>query len=204
MQIECEQGSPEWFFARKGVLTASNAGSAAGLEGAYMSRSALWRALNGEERPVTPPMMYGTEHEEDARYAGEVALGLVSWPCGFFIDDSDGWLGASPDGIFDGIGLHEIKCRPERPYEAISPQHFAQIQMQLAVCGCGRCYFQSWTPDEQRIWIVPFDKRYWEWLKPLLQEFWGFVTKGEEPPRLPKKRRYPEETVYNIVYEGKS
>ncbi len=203
MEVKCEQGSPEWHFARKGLLTASNAGSAAGLRGSYLSRAALWRSLNGEERPVTDPMLYGIEHEEDARHAGEIAVGALSFPCGFFIDDHNDWMGASPDGIFPRMGLHEIKCRPESPYQDISPQHMAQIQMQLAVCGCGRCYFQSWTPDEQRIWLVPFDKKYWEWLKPFLEEFWEHVTSGTEPERLKQKRHYPEKVEYQIIYEGK-
>lgn len=202
MEIKCEQGTPEWFWARKGLLTASNAGSAAGLQGAYLSRPALWRSLNGEERPVTPPMIFGIEHEQMARHAGEVAVGAVSWPAGFFISDSDDWLGASPDGVFTGMGLHEIKCRPEKPYEAISPQHMAQIQMQLAVCGCGRCIFQSWTPEKQRIWQVPFDQEYWDWLKPYLKEFWQYVVSDEEPPRLAQKRIYPEKLKYTIIYEG--
>jgi hypothetical protein len=202
MEIKVDQGSPEWHWARKGVLTASNAGSAAGLPGSYLSRPALWRLLNGEERPLTLPMIFGLEHEEDARHAGQIAVGALSWPVGFFISDTDDWLGASPDGVFTGLGLHEIKCRPESPYETISPQHMAQIQMQLAVCGCGRCFFQSWTPDQQRIWTVPFNREYWDWLKPYLKEFWDYVVSGQEPPRLKQKRRYPNDLDYKLIYEG--
>ena len=202
MEINCEQGSPEWFWWRKGVLTASNAGSAAGLEGAYQSRAGLWEGLNGKERPVTPPMLYGSEHEEDARDAWERVMGDLSYPVGLFLDDHHDWLGASPDGVILGVGLHEIKCRAKDPYEHISPQHMAQIQTQLAVCRLPRCHFQSWTPKEQRIWLVPFNQEYWEWLMPLLAEFWAYVVSGERPPNLRRKRVYPEEVQSTVLYEG--
>ena len=205
MEIKCEQGSPEWFWWRKGVLTASNAGSAAGLKGnTYHSRGGLWDKFNGKkQKPATPPMLYGNEHEGDGRGGYERAMGNLSFPVGFFLDDDHDWLGASPDGEIFGVGLHEIKCRAEKPYEAISPQHMAQVQMQLAVCKLPGCHFQSWTPEEQRIWLVPFNQEYWDWLMPYLTEFWGYVVSGKRPPNLRRKRVYPGELQYTVIYEGK-
>ena len=204
MLIQVEQGTDEWFEVRKGRLTASVAASAAGLEGSYLSRAACWRAYMGEEKPVNEAMLYGTEYEEVARDSGERTLGVLSYHVGIHVSDDYDWLCSSTDGVLDKMGLHEIKCRATQPYEAISPQHMAQIQVQLECAGYGRCYFQSWTPDQQRIWLVERSKDYFEWLLPHLKEFWGYVCQKEEPQRLSKKRRYPQDIPYNVIYEGDS
>jgi putative phage-type endonuclease len=201
--IDVKQGTPEWHEARKGILTASNAAAAAGLKGAYDSRTALWKALNGlTKKEVTAPMMYGTEHEEDARHDGEVAMGALSFPVGIFVHPQLNWLGASPDGVLHKMGLHEIKCRPENPYKDVPSHHMAQVQIQLACAGCCRCYYQSWTPDEQRIWLIKKSQPYIDWLIPLLSEFWGFVIRKEEPPRLKRKRCYTEPLPYELIHDS--
>ena len=204
MLIQVEQGTEEWFEVRKGRLTASVAASAAGLERSYMSRAACWRAYMGEERPTNEAMLYGTEYEEVARDAGERAVDALSYSVGVHVSDNFDWICASTDGVIHKMGLHEIKCRPTQPYEEISPQHMAQIQVQLECAGCGRCYFQSWTPDQQRIWLVLRSRDYFQWLLPHLEEFWGYVCRKEEPPRLSKRRRYPQDIPYNVIYEGDS
>jgi len=208
MLIQVEQGTEEWFEVRKGRLTASVAASAAGLEGAYKSRPACWREYMGEETAPTEgliwAMEYGNEYEEVARDSGERALDALSYPVGVHVSDNFDWICASTDGVIHKMGLHEIKCRPTQPYEEIPPQHMAQIQVQLECAGYERCYFQSWTPDQQRIWLVPRSKDYFQWLLPHLEEFWKYVVTKEEPPRLPKRRRYPQDIPYNVIYEGDS
>ena len=208
MLIQVEQGTEEWFEIRKGRLTASVAASAAGLEGSYTSRPACWKEYMGAETVVTDgltwAMEYGNEYEEVARDAGERAMDALSYPVGVHVSDDYDWLCSSTDGVFHKMGLHEIKCRPTQPYEEISPQHMAQIQVQLECAGCGRCYFQSWTPDQQRIWLVQRSRDYFEWLLPHLEEFWGYVCRKEQPPRLGKRRRYPQDIPHNVIYEGDS
>ena len=203
--IDVAQGTPEWHEARKGILTASNVASAAGLKGAYDSRTALWKSLNGlVVKEVTAPMMYGTEHEESARHDGEIAIGHLSWPVGIFVHPDFDWLGASPDGLLGKTALHEIKCRPENPYKEVPSHHMAQVQIQLACAGYSECFYQSWTPTEQRIWLIKIDQIYINWLFPFLTEFWGYVTTHEEPPRLSRKRSYIEPLPYELIYEGKT
>lgn len=203
MHIEVEQNTPEWFEARKGHLNASTAASAAGLKGSYDSRAACWRQYMGvEKKDLNAAMAFGSAHEEDARFSAEVTLGHVSWPVGIFIHDNHDFLASSPDGRFLGVGLHEIKCRDTEPYQSISAQHFCQIQVQLACASYQHCYFQSWTPEEQRIWLVEKNDHYFDWLLPLLEEFWGYILEGAEPPTVRPRRVYPEEINYQLVYEG--
>ena len=206
MLVEVEQGSDEWFSLRKSLLTASVAGSAAGLKPrTYLTRGRLYDTYFGWEQPSTDAMFFGEEFEDHARDSGERAVGALSYRVGLHVSDDYPWLGASTDGMFHKMGLHEIKCRATEPYESISPQHMAQIQVQLECAGCGRCYFQSWTPDQQRIWIVKRSREYFAWLLPHLEEFWGYVQRAERPPDLHRRRAYEKEAPgTQLIYEGDS
>jgi len=205
MLIDVRQGTPEWFEERKGRLTASNFASAAGLEGSYDSRAQLWRNLKGDaKKEVTGPMLFGSENEGNARHSFEVISGLLVQPVGMYVHSRFDWLGASPDGNISGDSLLETKCRKDSPYETISPQHMAQIQGQLMCAERRTCYFQSWTPSLQKVWLVPLDIKYWDWLWPMLEEFWGYVINDEEPPPLRKRRRYSKEITFDLIHEGES
>jgi putative phage-type endonuclease len=201
--LNIKQGTDEWHEARKGILTASNCATAAGLGESYGSRIMLWKDLNGlVEKKVTAPMMYGTEHEEDARHDWEVAMGLLSYPVGIFLHPKINWLGASPDGVIHKKGLHEIKCREKNPYADVPPHHMAQVQMQLACAEDVQCYYQSWTPDEQRIWLIKKSQPYIDWILPLLSEFWGYILRKEQPPILKRKRWYTEPLPYELIHDS--
>ena len=201
MLIKVEQVTDEWLEARKGLLNASTAASAAGIRGSYDSRIKCFKQYMGETKEVSPPMLYGMEHEDDARHDGEIAVGSLSFPTGIHVHDMHPWLGASTDGVFVGKALHEIKCRPNDPYTTISPQHMAQVQIQLACAGFGQCFFQSWPPSEQRIWTIQRSVDYFEWILPHLKEFWKYVQDEVEPPKR-KLISYDGELKTELFYEG--
>jgi len=176
MLIKVKQGTDEWIEARKQLLiNASTAPSAAGLIGAYDSRAKAYRKKMGlEEQKVTPPMLYGMGHEHYAKHDGEIAVGSLSFSVGIHVHDDYPWMGASTDGVFIGKGLHEIKC-----------------------------YFQSWTPSEQRIWIIYRNQDYFEWILPRLEEFCKYVL-DEKPPPNRKRISYDGELKTELFYEGET
>ena len=203
---QLQQRSEEWHEARRNRLTASDYANAAGLVKAYQSRAHAWKVKIGAiDVEVNPAMQFGIDNEENARDDYEVATGNISMPTGFHVHPDHDWLGASPDGVISGDVLHEVKCRATAPYTNVSSLHFCQIQGQLACTGLERCHYQSWTPDAQRIWEVEFNKDYWEWLVPYLQEFWSYVQDVKEPPRR-KRVEYPEPIDINIhlLYSSES
>ena len=205
MLIKVKQGTDEWIEARKPLLiNASTAPSAAGVKGAYDSRAKAFRKKLGlEEQEVTPPMLYGMVNEHYAKHDGEIAVGSLSFSVGIHVHDDYPWMGASTDGVFIGKGLHEIKCRPQKPYTTISPQHMGQVQIQLACAGSEKCYFQSWTPSEQRIWIIYRNQDYFEWILPHLEEFCKYVL-DEKPPPNRKRISYDGELKTELFYEGET
>lgn len=123
--IECEQGSPEWFKARAGVITASNfaecrkrpktgANKGGFTDKAHkfafkMAIERLSGELLDEDNFETWAMKRGREMEAEARLAHEEAKGILVEQAGISLTD-DGRFGASVDGLIDDDGASEYKC----------------------------------------------------------------------------------------------
>ncbi len=111
---ECQQGSPEWFAARLGKVTASNfADAIAGGQG--IVRKKLMIKLIAERMTGLPAesysnkaMEHGTATEQEAREYYEALNGVSVRQVGFIERDED--TGASPDGLVGDDGTLEIKC----------------------------------------------------------------------------------------------
>jgi putative phage-type endonuclease len=196
-----KQQSPEWFRERAKRLTASDFGSAAGVEGAYKTRPKLWKIKT--QREVIKPnefMYFGTEHEPVARYRYEVVSGNLVDDVSLVIHPDHDFLGASPDGLIPAVGLLEVKCRQRDPHESISEQFMAQIQGQLACSQMDKCHLISWSPHGYRIWEILKSNDYWNWIFPLLTEFWEFIESDTKPPNLKRYRHYDGEINVKFLY----
>ncbi len=145
------QRTAEWFAARVGCLTASRAAAAinrtkAGKPTADYARmldEIIVERLTGEpaEHFETPAMRWGTEHEDEAREAYEVATGELVEQTGFVPHPSIEYLGASPDGLIGDDGLLEIKCPStlthiQRVRAGVVPEEYKpQMLVQLLCTG---------------------------------------------------------------------
>lgn len=118
--IDAPQGSPEWFSARAGKVTASRISDvlAKGRAGApSATRAAYMGELIAETLAGQPANAFqgnadterGIELEPAARAAYEVTRGTMVMPVGLVIHPRIERSGASPDGLA-GDGLLEIKC----------------------------------------------------------------------------------------------
>ncbi len=113
------QGSPEWFAARLGKVTASRvadviaktkSGYSTSREN-YMVELALERITNTRQEGFTSDAMkWGTETEPLARAAYEALTGELVEEVGMVPHHRIPMAGASPDGLIRGDGLLEIKC----------------------------------------------------------------------------------------------
>ncbi len=163
--IDCAQRSPEWFAARVGRLTASNAKDmlATIRNGEAAARRDLRTKLVVERLTGTPQesdyineaMQWGIAHEADAFAAYEALTGQVAARVGFLAHD-ELMAGGSPDGVLgDCEGLLELKCpksathwgylRGEKTYP---PEHYAQLLHLL------------WLTDARYIDFLSFDPRF--------------------------------------------
>lgn len=119
--IECTQGTPEWFEARRGIPTASNfkriltpkTGKLSASAQDYIYELIAERyhlgAMDELATPATVAMQNGTIMEPEARRWYELEAKAKVEQVGFIVTD-DGRFGCSPDGLVgDGGGL-ELKC----------------------------------------------------------------------------------------------
>ena len=155
------QRTPEWIAARRGCLTASSvADILPGKTGKYRdSRDTLMNILVAErdsgrarESFTSNAMLWGIEHEDEAREEYEVQTGELVDLVGFMLHPDIPFLGASPDGLVGQDGLIEIKCpTPATQIKYIRagvvPEEYRpQILLQLIVTGRRWCDFVSFDP----------------------------------------------------------
>jgi putative phage-type endonuclease len=171
-----KQGSPEWFAARLGIVTASRivdvmaqtrSGPAAARSN-YMAQL-LCERLTGraEDSFTSAAMQRGTELEPLARSAYEADRGLFVTECGLVKHPVISGLGASPDGLVGEDGLIEIKCpntathietlRSKKP----ATKYVWQMTAQMACTNRDWCDFVSFDdrlPEHLQMIVIRVDR----------------------------------------------
>lgn len=155
------QGSPEWFAARLGKVTASKVSAVmartktgvSATRNTYMGQLIAERLSNNVQRGyVSQDMEHGIEQEPHARAAYEFETGRKVTVTGFIQHPHFVHAGASPDGLVGDDGLIEIKCPQtmthintlrKRTYPA---EYRHQMQWQMACTGRQWCDFVSYDP----------------------------------------------------------
>jgi len=155
------QGSPEWFAARCGNVTASRisdivaqtkSGYAASRAN-YMSQL-LCERLTGtvEESFQNEAMKWGTMQEPFARAAYEALNNLFVDEVGYIPHPVIEHAGASPDGLVRLDGMIEIKCKSTANHietilsGKVPKNHYDQMQWQIACTGRDWCDYVCYDP----------------------------------------------------------
>ena len=92
------------------------------------------------ERPITPAMQWGIDHEPVARAWYSRQSGNHVEQVGFVRHRSLGFVGVSPDGLVGARGVLEIKCPQPKAYQEttargrVPTRYIWQVQGQLWVC----------------------------------------------------------------------
>jgi len=157
-----EQGSPEWFAARLGKVTASRMsdvmakgrGSApSATRATYMGQLAAERLSGNAAASFTNAAMdWGTECEPQARIGYEFQTDFAVEQIGIVDHPSISMFSASPDGLVGTDGLVEIKCPNSATHiqtllgANIDRRYHLQMQVQMACTGRSWCDFVSFDP----------------------------------------------------------
>jgi putative phage-type endonuclease len=156
-----DQGSPEWFEARRGKLTASRIADimAKTKSGPSASRSnyatqLVCERVTGTIEPgfTSAAMQWGVDQEPNGRLAYEVLTGATVDLAGFVDHPSIAMSGASPDGFVGANGLIEIKCPNTATHVEtmltgkIASKYLYQMQWQIVCTGRDWCDFVSYDP----------------------------------------------------------
>lgn len=144
-QLPVEQGSPEWFAARLGRITASHAAGCLRRNKNEGPLGAFNAIMGITQRQANEYMKYGLKHEQEAResywrWAGQPLIE----PGGFYTHPVYDWLGASPDGIVRPDGCLQIKCPQITPPDCISEAHEIQVRIEMACCGAAWVDYWAW------------------------------------------------------------
>ncbi len=159
--IDCEQGSPEWFAARCGKVTASKIGDlTAKTKTGWSASRANYMALLVAERLTqtvaesysNSAMQWGKDHEDEAArvYAFERGIQLNRVP--FVLHPTIDEAGASPDRLAGDDGLIEIKCPNTATHietllgGSIDGKYVKQMQWQMLCTERAWCDFVSFDP----------------------------------------------------------
>lgn len=155
------QGSPEWFAARCGKVTASRMADlmAQTRNGWGASRANYMGELIVErmtqqpaERYENAAMRWGTDNEPQARAAYEFMQGVEVVEVGFVPHPKIAMAGASPDGLVGDDGCLEIKCPNTATHietlltQAVPDKYAKQMQWQMACTERAWCDFVSYDP----------------------------------------------------------
>jgi len=186
-----EQGSPEWFAARAGKVTASRVadvlskvkdGESAGRRN--LKADLVVERLTGQKTAgfTNTAMQWGIDTEPQARAAYEAATGNFVNEVAFVDHPTIVNFGCSPDGYVNDDGIVEIKCPSSHVHleyiEADTPpkKYFIQMQAQMAVTGRQWCDFVSFDPrlpDGLQLLIVRVnrDDKFIELMEDEIQQF---------------------------------
>ena len=156
-----EQGTPEWFAARLGNVTASRVADviAKTKSGYSASRDNYMAQLICErmtgtvaESFTSSAMAWGTETEPFARAAYEAYADVLVDQVGYVQHPTIERAGASPDGLVGAYGLLEIKCPNTATHidtllnNQVPTKYFTQMQWQMACTKREWCDFVSFDP----------------------------------------------------------
>lgn len=191
---ELEQGTPEWFEARCGVLTASVVHQllTAGLKVAdNLTSKSLMMALVAERitnyvepMATTRDMERGNLDEPYARQVYSERYVPVT-EVGFMVREINGYrLGYSPDGLVGDDGLIEIKSRKQKIQlgtfldDEVPAANMAQIQTGLLVSGRDWLDYVSYTGG-----MPPYIKRVYpdqKWFAAIIAALVQFETNAAD------------------------
>lgn len=186
--INCKQGTPEWFAARAGKVTASNAdriitptgklsAQADGLINEMIAETLMAGAPQGVEQWASKAMQYGIDTEPVARAWYSFSLDVDVEQVGFCVSDC-GRFGCSPDGLVGDDGGLELKCPQAQTHigylraGCLPPAYVAQVHHSLIVTGREWWDFVSYCVGlpEFRIRVTPGP--YTGQLREALEQFW--------------------------------
>lgn len=156
-----QQGSPEWFKIKLGVISASNASRAVAKKDSetratYMAEL-IAQVCTGQMEEINSKYLdWGHQHEDAARSAYEFIKGASVAEVPFVFKDDSFRAGCSPDGIIhdiDGDRGVEIKC----PFNAanfikfatdekIKPEYVWQYQFTIWVMDAEKWDFVQYHP----------------------------------------------------------
>ena len=201
--MNTQQGTPAWFNARKGKLTASRFGAAVGIC-PYNSRAKALRLAVGTETWTgnLDACRWGIKNEKNAIKDYMVRTGNIVRSMGFASHPDYDWLGGSPDGLVGDDGIIEVKCPYVRqtPHTQIPPVYFCQVNGLLEILDRKWCDYISWTPTAMKIYRVWRSPDLFTFLLDRYAIFYACMKRGCD--KLPRVKSADKQEVLQRIAEA--
>jgi putative phage-type endonuclease len=198
-----QQGTPAWFAARQGKLTASRFGAAAGIC-PFSSRAKALRLAVGAEKwsGGIEACLWGTRNEKNAIKDYMVRTGNVVRSMGFKVHPHHDWLGGSPDGLVGDEGIIEVKCPfyKQVPHAQIPPHYYCQVNGLLEILDRQWCDYISWTPTEMKVYRVWRQPDLFDFLLDRYTVFFAYMKRG--CAKMPRVRSEEKRLVLQRIAEA--
>ena len=179
-----EQRSDEWYKLRGNMLTASDAGTALGVNPYESVNDLVLKKCGLGTFKGNQATAHGNTYEDEARDMYSTRFNEEVWEIGLHVHRAYPWLGGSPDGITTSGKLVEIKCPLTRKITNEVPIYYmAQVQLLLEVLNLDEAVFIQYKPSDVT-WPHPYeftvtnvsrDREWWETSLPKFQEVWSKV-----------------------------
>jgi len=199
--VDCEQRTPEWYEARRGVITASEFDkivTPAKLERSTQAAAYRWRLLaewltgKSHENGFTRDWIdRGSELEPEARRYYEALTDREIKEVGFIYRDESKRVGCSPDGLMEVNGKFErgveIKCVLPNTHVGyllagtLPRELILQVQGSMFVTGLKQWDFLAYHIDMQPLLLtVKRDQRTMDALQIALDDFIATMLRERE------------------------
>ena len=174
------QGTPAWFRARQGKLTASRFGAAAGVCPYTSRQKALRQVLEVEKFEGNPACTWGTQNEKNAVKDYMIRTGNVVRTTGLHTHPHHDWLAGSPDGLVGDEGMIEVKCPfyNMTPHTTIPRTYYCQMNGLMEILDREWCDYVSWTPTKMKIYRVYRDRELFQALMDRYTVFYAHMKRG--------------------------
>lgn len=197
------QRTPAWFNARRGKLTASNFGTAAGVN-PYNSRNKYLKEQSGTAPAFkgNEATQWGTRNEPNAIKDYQARTGNVVRAFGFKLHADYDWLGGSPDGLVGTLGMIEVKCPyyVQKPHAVIPPHYLCQINGLLEIFDREWCDYVSWTPTGMKVYRVYRDRALFDLLLSKYCTFYAAMSRGADG--FPRQQRGERQETLDAISES--
>lgn len=180
-----EQRTPEWFAQRNTMLTASDAGTAIGVNPYSTPEKLILSKCGVKETFSTWATAHGQKYEDEARILYEERTGEKTFEIGLEKHHTLDWIGGSPDGVTHSGRLLEIKCPRSRPIGDGTPPvwYLAQVQVLMECLDLEVCDFVQYRPEsitypkpsEYVCVEIKRDREWWAKYEPVMKAFWDRV-----------------------------
>jgi len=178
------QRSEEWLRLREGMLTASDAATALGVNPYEKPKDLILKKCGYKKFNGNNATVHGNKYEEEARDIYCLRYGEVAHEIGLRPHPLYSFLGGSPDGITESGKLLEIKCPLRRDIKPEVPVYYMpQLQLLMDILNLDECHFIQYKPSDIT-WPAPAefvvvhvlrDRKWFEDSLPVFRDFWDKV-----------------------------